>query len=77
MKLTIKQIENMTIAEAKARGMGNWDGKLYLIPLSDYDNWPNGCKLTSINGDTCIKGKDYIDQDTRFGLLAFGIYPKQ
>lgn len=76
MKLSIKQIENMTKHEAEDRGMASWDGKLYLIPLSDWHNWPKGCKVTSILGDICIKGKDYIDEDTRGGFLAFGIYPK-
>lgn len=74
--LTLSEIENMTVSQAIARGMRPWDGKLYLIALSDWNNWPNGVELTSINGNTKIKGKDYIDEDTRFGLLAYGIYPK-
>lgn len=74
--LTLSEIENMTVAQAIARGMASWDGKLYLIALRDWNNWPNGVELTSILGDTKIKGKDYIDEDTRGGLLAYGIYPK-
>lgn len=66
----------MTISQAIARGMRSWDGNLYLIPLVDWKNWPEGCKVTSILGETKVKGKDYIDEDTRGGLLAYGIYPK-
>lgn len=75
--LTLSEIENMTVSQAFARGMGSWDGKLYLISLRDWPNWPDGVELTSICGDKKIKGKDYIDEDTRGGLLAYGIYPKQ
>lgn len=75
--LTLSEIKNMTISQAIARGMRSWDGNgLYLIPLKDWPNWPNGVELTSILGEKVIKGKDYIDEDTRGGLLAFGIYPK-
>lgn len=75
--LTLSEIENMTVSQAIARGMRSWDDKLYLILLSDWPNWPDGCKVTSICGDTKTKGKDHIDEDTRGGLLAYGIYPKQ
>ena len=76
--LTLDEIKNMTPAQALARGMRRWNKEsgLYLIPLSDWKNWPNGIEVTSILGDTKIKGKDYIDEDTRGGLLAFGIIIK-
>lgn len=73
--LTIEQINKMTVAEALCRGMRSWDGNLYLIPLCYCKNWPNGIEVTSINGAKKVKGQDYIDEDTRGGLLAFGIYP--
>ena len=74
--LTKEQINSMTIDQAVARGMGNWNRKLYLIHESDYNNWPDGVELTSILGEKVIKGKDRIDMDTRGGYLAYGIYPK-
>ena len=74
--LTIKEIKEMTIPEAIRRGMVSWDGELYLIPLRDWQNWPQGAEVTSINGDVKVKGSDNIDEDTRYGLLAWGIYPK-
>lgn len=74
--LTLSQIKEMTISQAIARGMRSWNGKLYLIPLADWKNWPKGCEVTSILGETKVKGKDYINKDTRGGLLAYGIYLK-
>lgn len=76
-KLTIEEIESMTVEEALERGMHSWDGDLYLILESDFDNWPQGVVLTSILGNRVIKGKDPIDMDTRGGLLAFGIFPRK
>lgn len=74
--LTLSEIENMTVSQAIARGMGSWDGKLYLIHHTDFINWPDGVELTSICGDKVVTGRDHIDMDTRFGYLAYGIYPK-
>lgn len=74
--LTLSQIKEMTIPQAIARGMRSWDRHLYLIPLADWKNWPDGCEVVSIIGETIIKGKDSINEDTRGGLLAYGIYLK-
>lgn len=60
-----------------SHGLRMWDEKLLLIPLSMYERVPNGAVLTSISGDRKVKGKDYIDNDTRGGLLAFGVMPNQ
>lgn len=76
-KLELSDIELMTVGDALDRGMRSWDGDLYLIPKSDFDNWPDGVVLTSISGNRVIKGKDPIDMDTRGGLLAFGIFPRK
>lgn len=54
-----------------------WDEDLLLIPLSMFDCVPDGAVLTSIMGDKKVKGKDYIDNDTRGGLLAYGVVPTQ
>lgn len=76
--LTLEEIKQMTVSQAEARGMVRWNEEsgLYLIPLRDWKNWPNGIQVTSILGNTKIKGQDYIDEDTRAGLLAFGIMIK-
>jgi hypothetical protein len=33
----------------------------------------DGTELVSIGGRRVVVGKDYIDNDTRFGYLAYGI----
>lgn len=49
------------------------ESNLYLLTLEEFKQLPDGIELTSIGGDTVIKGKDYIDDDTRFRHLAYGI----
>lgn len=46
---------------------------LYLFTKEEYEQLPDGIELTSINNTTSVKGKDYIDMDTRFGYLAYGV----
>lgn len=55
--------------------MTRWDEEtgLYLFTPEEFTKLPNGIKLTSISKKTCTKGIDYIDQDVRFGHLAFGV----
>ncbi len=55
--------------------MTRWDEEsgLYLFTPEEFTKLPNGFKLTSISKKTAVKGTDYIDQDTRFGHLAFGV----
>jgi hypothetical protein len=71
----VLDITDKTEAGLLAMGLSPWDGQgLLLIPSRIYDQVPDGTKLTSISGKTYIKGKDYIDDDTRGGFLAFGVY---
>lgn len=58
-------------------GLRMWDENLLLIPLDLFERVPNGAVLTSIMGNVVVKGKDYIDTDTRGGLMAFGVKPEQ
>ena len=54
--------------------MKSWDGEgLVLLTLDEFNKLPDGIELECIDGSFVIKGKDYIDDDTRFGHLAFGI----
>lgn len=53
-------------------GFGNWDNRLLLIPLYVFPTLPYGTKLTSISNETKIVGKDYIDNDNRYGCIAYG-----
>jgi hypothetical protein len=53
--------------------MNYWDERLALFTPEEYEQLPDGTELYSIGGKKLIKGKDYIDQDTRFGYLAVGV----
>jgi hypothetical protein len=53
--------------------MHPWDETLELFTPEEFEQLPDGTELTSISGDSKIKGKDYIDMDTRFGHIAYGV----
>lgn len=75
-KFVLNDIDKLTVDELLELGFRLWDedaGALYLIPLGLYTSLPDGTVLTSIFGDTKIKGDDLIDLDTRFGVIAWGI----
>lgn len=44
-----------------------------LITPTYFKTLPAGTVLMSIEGRVVVVGQDEIDQDTRFGFLAFGI----
>lgn len=46
---------------------------LLLCPLSDFPNVADGTRMCSITGEFVVKGTDYIDDDTRGGVMAFGV----
>jgi hypothetical protein len=55
--------------------MGAWwdeEHTLWLVTPEEFARLPDGFELTCIDGDTAIKGKDKIDDDTRFGHIAYG-----
>jgi hypothetical protein len=48
----------------------------YIIELQTPDqiaDLPDGTVLRSIGGDTAVKGRDSIDDDTRYGRTAWGL----
>ena len=49
---------------------------LTLFTPEEYALLPDGFVLTCIDGSTSIKGIDEIDDDARFGYMAFGIVGK-
>ena len=63
------------IARLGTSDMHPWDEKLTLFTPEEFEQLPDGTELTSImKGDKkVIKGKDYIDMDTRFGHIAYGV----
>jgi len=50
-----------------------WADNLYLLTPEEFEQLPAGVDMVSINGEKATKGKDYIDLDTRFVYLAYGI----
>lgn len=48
---------------------------LYLFTPEEFEQLPDGTVLECImtDDDPVVKGKDYIDMDTRFGHIAYGI----
>jgi hypothetical protein len=48
-------------------------GPILLIPLQYFNKIKNGTEVISILGNKKIVGKDYIDDDTKGGLMAFGL----
>lgn len=74
-KKKVLDVTSKTQDELLALGFRWWDEKheLLLIPLKLFPQIPDGTVLTCINGKKAVKGKDKIDDDTRAGLIAYGI----
>jgi len=53
--------------------MERWDDKLWLFTTEEFNKLPDGIELISITGEKAIKGKDYIDMDSRYGYIAYGV----
>lgn len=68
-------LSKLTREEAIELRFMRWDEEsdLYLIPLYLLSFIPIGTKLTSIGGETVIYDGTNIDNDIRFGCLAWGI----
>lgn len=71
----INFLNSLTKEKAEELGFRKWSDEknLYLIPGVFYDFLPKGLKVESIMGEKKTVGTDYVDDDTRFGLLAYGI----
>lgn len=69
----IKQLSRETLSDF---GFLKWDGDLILIPLWLFDCIPEGEELICIDGETVIKNGDNIDNDARFGCIAYGFEKK-
>lgn len=71
--------DNLTVDEARELRFQKFDDEsdLWLIPLYLLPILPEGLKVKSISGEELIVGKDKLDNDTRFGALAFGLELKE
>lgn len=65
----------LTEEDAIELGFGKWDEEtdLYLIPLYLLPILPIGIELTCIDGETIIYDGKNVDDDVRFGRIAYGI----
>lgn len=53
---------------------GDEEGEvLWLLTSDEYEKLLDGTRVKSIRGIWATKGKDYIDDDTRFGMMAYGL----
>lgn len=71
--------DSLTKEEALELRFGQWsneDPDLYLIPLWLLPIIPIGTKLTTIFGDEITYDGHNVDNDTRFGCIAYGIHIK-
>ena len=50
-----------------------WNEELWLLTINEYNELPDNTQLKCIDNEIVIKGKDYIDLDTRFGVIAYGL----
>lgn len=73
-------LRKLNMAELRAMGFGAWEDKpdaagnvLMLIPEEWHKGLPPGLELESISGKHKTVGVDYIDDDIRYGCLAYGI----
>lgn len=71
-RVTVSELLAMTNDERYGLGFRNWDDGFALVPLWAFNYIANGEVLTSISGDTKTKGVDEIDNDVRFGCIAWG-----
>lgn len=68
---------NFTDDELRILGFGKWDESgLRLIPLYLKDCIKKGTVVYSITGELFVADVDKLDDDSRFGFLSYGVYPK-
>lgn len=67
-------IRSMTCKDLESMGCGLWNQTgLMLFPFAWYEHIPDGFEIVFINGKKDVFEKGKTDDDTRFGLLAFGV----
>lgn len=72
--------KNITVEEAKELRFGKWSDEqpdLWLFPLYLVPIIPEGLEIEYIDGTKGIYEKDKMDNDTRFGCVAYGINIKE
>ena len=57
----------------KEIGLVNWDEKIWLYPAKWYDYIPEGYEVVDICGETEKFQNGVMDDDMRYGCLAYGL----
>lgn len=68
-----RQLQSMSVEEAKERSFGNWDGGLFLFPGEWYAHIPPWLEVECISGARGRWDAEVRDDDIRFGCLAYGV----
>lgn len=70
---------DLTEAEMRELGFGKWskEDPMSLIPLWLFPFLPDEVDCGSISGEKRILKKSEMDNDHRFGCLAYGVMPKK
>jgi hypothetical protein len=69
-------VSKLTAKQLTKHGFRKWDNKkptLMLIPKELYGSIPNGFELTTIFGKKEKFKNGVTDNDSRFGMLAYGV----
>lgn len=53
--------------------MKKWNKELWLLTVDEYNSLPDGVRLQCIDNEIAVKGRDHIDLDTRYGMIAYGL----
>ena len=71
-------LASFTDAELKSLGFKYWSEEcaMRLVPLWAVKALRDGTRLWAIDGELAIVGKDEIDDDVRFGCIAYGLIPE-
>lgn len=71
--------DNLTEEDCKELRFGKWDEEsgIYLIPLYLFPIIPIGLKVYCISGAEIVNDGTNLDNDIRFGCIAYGIKPKK
>jgi hypothetical protein len=70
---------DLTLKEMEDLGFRRWSEEtpIMLIPLWIFPFLPDELECECIDGEKGVRSKDRIDSDHRFGLLAYGVIPKE
>lgn len=71
--------DNLTEEDCKELRFCKWDEEsgIYLIPLYLFPIIPIGLKVYSISGNEIVNDGTNLDNDIRFGCIAYGIKPRK